>query len=104
MLKLSNCNKTFYVNTDASKTAIAGVLLQEHNNQFLPVAYFSKSLKPSEQRYPPTKLELMVIYKSIIALKYNLYNRKFIVLSDSAPLKRSKKKTNNSEDLTTKWL
>ena len=69
MVCLPERNKTFYVNTDASKTAIAGVLLQEHDKKLLPVAYFSKSLKPSEKRYPPIKLELMVIVKSIAAFK-----------------------------------
>lgn len=92
------------MNTDASIIAIGGALLQEHEGKLIHhIAYFSKSLKQSEKRYPALKLVLMAIYKSVIAFKYYLYNRKFIILSDSAPLKKYKK-TTNPADITTRWL
>ena len=49
MVRLPDWNKTFFLNTDASNIAIAGTLLQEHEGKLLPIAYFSKSLKPSEK-------------------------------------------------------
>lgn len=88
MLRLPDWSKTYYVNPDSSKIAIAGSLLQEHKGQLLPIVCFLKSLKQSEKCYPAFILELMVIYKSVIAFKYYLFNRKFIILSDSAPLKK----------------
>lgn len=102
-LTLPDWSKTFHLNTDASGTAIAGVLLQERNNELLPVSYYSKSLTPSERNYPAIKLELMAIIKSINAFKFFLFNRHFTVLSDSKPLEFYKR-TTSPADLTTRWL
>lgn len=102
-LRQPNWNETFYLNTDASKQAISAVLLQKFNNDLLPISYFSKSLNKAEQNYPAIKLELMAITKGIQAFKYYLYNRHFIILSDSQPLKYYKK-TQSPADLITRWL
>lgn len=102
-LSLPDWSKEFFLNTDASGVAIAGVLLQERNGSLLPVSYFSRSLSPSERNYPAIKLELMAIVKSIDAFKFFLYNRKFTVLSDSKPLEFYKR-TTSPADLTTRWL
>lgn len=56
MVRLPDWYKTFYVNTDASNIAIDGTLLQEYDEQLLPIAYFSKSLKQSDKRYSTLKL------------------------------------------------
>lgn len=102
-LKLPDFNKDFYLNTDASTTAISGILMQEHENTLIPISYFSKHLNKAEKNYPPIKLELYAIYKSITAFKQILYNRHFFILSDSKPLK-SYRKSSSPQDITTRWL
>ena len=96
-------SKEFFVNTDASKTAISAILMQQQGNKLLPISYFSKSLKKAEQNYPPIKLELLAIVKGIEAFKYYLYGKHFTIISDSQPLKHYKKVTSPS-DITTNWL
>lgn len=38
MVRLTDWNKKFYLYTEASNVGIFGVLLEEHDQQFLPVA------------------------------------------------------------------
>lgn len=103
MVSLPNWDKTFYLSTDGSATSISGCLQQMCDNQLIPIAYFSKSLKPSEKNYPALKIELMAIHRSVTAFKYYLFNRDFIILSDSKPLKKYKRITNPA-DCATRWL
>lgn len=103
ILNLPDWTKTFYVNTDASKTAIAAVLMQKINDRLMPISYFSKLLSDTEKKYPAIKLELYAIYKSLIAFKYYIFNREFVLLSDAQPLKKYKK-SSSPADITTRWL
>lgn len=102
-LRQPDWDKKFYLNTDASSQAIAACLLQEFDGQLFPISYFSKTLSKSEGRYPAIKKELMAIIKGVQAFKYYLYNRHFVILSDSLPLKHFRK-TSSPADLTTRWL
>lgn len=102
-VRLPNFDKPFFLNTDASKNALGGVLLQSFDNKLCPVAYFSKSLSPTEKRYSALKLELMALHRSVIAFKQHLYNRNFTVFSDSKPL-QFYKRTSSPADVTTRWL
>lgn len=102
-LRQPDWQETFYLNTDASSVAISACLLQKFGNDLLPVSYFSKTLNKHEKNYPAIKLELMAIVKGVQAFKYYLFNRNFIVLSDSQPLKHYKS-ISSPTDLTTRWL
>ena len=103
VLHLPNWNENFYLNTDASKNAIAAILMQKKDDTFFPIAYFSKILSEAEKKYPSIKLELYAIYKGITSFKYYLFNRKFTVLSDAKPLDKYKK-SSSPADVTTRWL
>jgi hypothetical protein len=48
----------YTVATDASGTAAGGVLLQDHGNGLQPLAFLSRRLKPTEQRYWAYEREL----------------------------------------------
>ena len=91
-LQKPDYNKIFYLNTDASAFAISAVLLQNHGENLLPIAYFSKALRKAETRYPAIQLELIDIVKGISAFRNILYGRQFTILSDSKPLDKYKKK------------
>ena len=47
-LCLPDFSDRFFLNTNVNAIAIAGILLQERNEDFLPISYFSKTLSPAE--------------------------------------------------------
>ena len=51
--------------TDASDVAVGAVLQQEIDDQWCPIAYFSRKLKPAETRYSTFDRELLTIYLAI---------------------------------------
>ena len=48
--------------TDASDIAIGGVLQQYLNDTWCPLAYFSRKLTPTEQKYSTYDRELLAVY------------------------------------------
>jgi len=51
--------------TDASLRGLGGALMQKHNEQFLPVGYFSRLLIDSEKRYAIYDLEILAAVESV---------------------------------------
>ena len=51
--------------TDASDHVVAGVLSQQYENNWHPVAYFSKSMSPPERNYEIHDKELLAIVRSL---------------------------------------
>ena len=52
----------FVVSTDASKYALGAVLLQQDTHGKLrPCAYYAKTLKPEQTRYPAYDLEMLAV-------------------------------------------
>ena len=72
--------------TDASSTAVGAVLQQCIDEQWQPLAYFSKALKPSETRYSAFDRELLAIYLAIKHFRYFVEGRQFYVVTDHKPL------------------
>ena len=58
------------------------MLLQEHG----PVAYASRTLTKSEQRWGQIEMELLAIVFACQKLHYFVYGREFLVQSDHKPL------------------
>jgi phage gp16-like protein len=79
-------SKTFYLNTDASATAICGILSQKKGEDYMPIEYYSRKLKPEETRYHAMKQELLAIFECIKHFDQFLYANKFVVLSDAKSL------------------
>ena len=71
---------------DASDTAVGAVLQQHIGEQWCPIAYFSKKLKPAETRYSTFDRELLAIYLAIKHFRHFIEGRKFQVLTDHKPL------------------
>ena len=61
MLHLSNFSKVFVIETDASKTGIGGVLMQEEH----PLAYFSKKLGAKMQLASTYVRELFALTEAV---------------------------------------
>lgn len=71
---------------DASDIAVGAVLQQYVDDQWCPVAFFSRALKPAEVRYSTFDCELLAIYLAIKHFRYFLEGRTFHVLTDHKPL------------------
>ena len=72
--------------TDASDIAIGGVLQQYLNDMWCPLAYFSRKLTLTEQKYSTYDRELLAVYSAICHFRHFLEAHGFCVLTDHKPL------------------
>lgn len=82
VLKFFEPNEPITIQTDSSKDGLGCVLLQ--NNK--PVAYASRTLTKSEQKWAQIEKELLAIAFACERFHYFLYGREFLVHSDHKPL------------------
>ena len=75
--------------TDASNTHIGGVLQQCAGGHLQPLAFFSRKLSPTEQRYCTFDRELLGAYAAIKHFRFLLEGRKFTLYTDHKPLTSS---------------
>lgn len=72
--------------TDASDSAIGAVLQQLKFGNWQPLAFFSKKLSPSQQKYSPYDRELLAIYEAIKHFRHMVEARHFTVYTDHKPI------------------
>lgn len=73
--------------TDASKNAVAGVLLHQYSdNTTKPIAFISRSLSKTEQNYSTFEKEALAIVFSVTKLRQYLLGNKFILKTDHKAL------------------
>ena len=65
VLSLPRREGKFRVETDASGHAIGGVLSQEQEGKWKPIAFLSRTMQPAEQNYEIYNKELLVIVKAL---------------------------------------
>lgn len=83
VLKLPDVDKPFRVVTDASDFAIAGVLLQQDDNQaWRAVAYTSRKLSSAERNYTAAERETLAVIFSLKCWRIYLFNH-FELLTDN---------------------
>jgi hypothetical protein len=82
--------------TDASLYCIGGTIRHIIDNSFSPIAYASKILTETEQRYPSFKREFLALKNFVNFWRYYLLGNHFIVIVDMKGLTYSSfmKKTN----------
>lgn len=75
------------LHTDASTTGLGAALYQEQDGQMRVIAFASRGLTRSEEKYPAHKLEFLAL-KWAVTAKFNdyLYGADFTVVTDSNPL------------------
>lgn len=71
---------------DASDLAVGAVLQQFVNGTWEPLAFFSKKLRPPEQKYSTFDRELLALYLGIRHFRYFLEGRQFVAYTDHKPL------------------
>ena len=64
MLKLPDFSKPFVMEPDAFNLALGAIIMQEYNDGFHTIAYFSKKYLPAERNYVPHNKELLAIFKA----------------------------------------
>lgn len=79
-------NAKFGITTDASNFSVGGVLEQFSDNQWKPLAFFSKKLSASEKNYSAFDRELLAIYLAIKHFRYFIEGRDFTIFTDQKPL------------------
>lgn len=100
ILMYPDFSKDFILTTDASDFAIGAVLSQGTPGKDRPVAYASRTLNKTEERYSTTEKELLAIVWAVKHFKPYLYGRKFKLVTDHKPLIYS---LTNSNDKIVRW-
>ena len=86
ILKFPEYNKPFILETDASTEAIGGVIYQEHNEKYHPVAYVSKKLIEAKQKWSTTSRELYAIFYCLNQCYDFLHGYDINIYTDHLPL------------------
>ena len=83
-------NSLWIIETDASKTAFAGVLLQPHTHdgikQEVPVTFISYNFTGTQQAWSATDRELYAIYMAMQKLSYMIKGSRVTIRTDHKPL------------------
>ena len=96
ILAMPNTEGHMVLLSDTSKIACGSALYQVQIGRYRLIAYLSKKLPLSAQRYSISELELTGIYVNVTAFKHLLRNSNFTLYCDHSTLvhiMNSKKKT-----------
>ena len=93
VMRLSDFTKAFEITCDALGIGVGGVLSQEKHH----VAYFSKKLNDTRQRYSTYDKEFYVVVQALRYLRHYLLPQEFVIYSDHEALKylNTQKKLNS---------
>lgn len=72
--------------TDASSSALGAVLQQLVEEEWQPLAFFSKKLNKAQQCYSAYDRELLAIYESVKHFRYMVEGRHFVIYTDHKPI------------------
>lgn len=86
ILQYPDFSKKFILTTDASNVALGAVLSQGPIGQDKPIAFASRTLNESEQKYSTIERELLSIVWACKYFRPYLFGRKFTIYCDHRPL------------------
>ena len=95
LLSFPNYSKKFTVYTDASKTQLGGVILQDNR----PLAFYSRKLTSTQRRYTNSERELLSIVETLKEYKYMLLGQEIELFTDHKNLTYDTPTT----DRVTRW-
>lgn len=78
--------------TDASETGVGAVLEQWQGDAWVPLAFFSRHLKPAEQRYSAFDRELLAAHLATRHFRHMVEGRSCFLITDHRPLVQAWKK------------
>jgi len=71
-------SKEFEIYTDASSKQMGAVITQQNR----PIAFFSRKLSETQQKYSVTEIELLAIVETLKEFKGMLWGQKIVVYTD----------------------
>lgn len=86
ILQYPDFEKPFVLTTDASNFAVGAVLSQGRIGSDKPIAFASRTLNKSEEKYSAIEKELLAIVWACRYFRPYLYGRKFTLYTDHKPL------------------
>lgn len=87
VLAFADPNKPYILHVDASFSGVGAVLYQQHPEGMRPVAFASRKLSSSEQRYAVHQLEFLALKWAVVDKFHDyLYGARFTVRTDNNPL------------------
>ena len=86
ILQYPDFTKQFILTTDASNYAVGAVLSQGVIGSDKPIAFASRTLNKSEEKYSAIEKELLAVVWACKYFRPYLYGRKFILYTDHKPL------------------
>ena len=87
VLAYPNPDAEFILDTDASSCGIGAVLSQNTDGVERVIAYYSRSMAPSERNYCTTRRELLAVVEAVRHFHHFLYGTAFCIRTDHAALK-----------------
>lgn len=78
--------KPFIIATDASDTGIGAVLLQKEKRKYMPIAFASRALNPTEQRYSVTQREALAVVWGLRKFRDTCLGYPVTILTDHQPV------------------
>ncbi|XP_051905587.1 uncharacterized protein K02A2.6-like [Hippocampus zosterae] len=86
VLAMFDPNRESKVSADASSYGLGGVLLQKWEEEWRPIAYMSRSLTPTEQRYAQVEKEALALTWACERFRNFLIGKHFLMETDHKPL------------------
>lgn len=86
VLQFFDQDKKIRVSSDASKDGMGGVLLQEHDGNWLPVAFTSRAMTPAECNYAQIEKELLGLVMATEKFHEYIYGATIEAETDHKPL------------------
>lgn len=74
------------ITVDASDTAAGAVLQQFVNNQWQPLAFYTKSFSSAQRKYSAYDRELLAIFLAVKRFKHHIEGRNFFIVTDHKPI------------------
>ena len=93
VLQFYDDTKPIKVSTDACKSGIGAVMLQQFDNDWMPIAYASRPLSQNEQNYAMIEMELLGVVFGCERFYSHVYDRSITVGTDPKPLIAINKQT-----------
>jgi hypothetical protein len=84
VLAYPDFSKPFEIYTDASSTQLGAVIIQDNR----PIAFFSRKLSKTQQKYSVTEIELLAIVETLKEFKGMLWGQDIKVYTDHKSHKR----------------
>lgn len=86
VLQFPNWELPFVLTTDASSVALGAVLSQISEGRDHPIAFASRTLSQTEQKYSTIEKELLAVVYACTHFKPYLYGKRFTLQTDHKPL------------------